>query len=39
MRKIDKLYKNYPIKAEEFEKWDKEVNMLFDRIYDDFDSY
>jgi hypothetical protein len=39
MRKIDKLYKNYPTKKEEFEKWNKEVNMLFDRIYGDFDSY
>ena len=37
-RKIDKLYKNYPRKKERLRKWDKELNDIFDHVYDDFDS-
>jgi geranylgeranyl reductase family protein len=39
MQKIDKLYKSYPTKKEEFKKWNDKANILFDSIYDDFDSY
>jgi digeranylgeranylglycerophospholipid reductase len=37
-RKIDKLYKNYPRKKERLRKWDKELNDIFDHVYDDFNS-
>lgn len=38
VKEIDKLYKKYPEKKEGFEKWNEKVNMVFDRIYNDFNS-
>lgn len=38
MRKIDKLYKIYPVRRIGFEKWNEKVNIIFDEIYNEFNS-